>query len=111
MISPSEIHLQARYDPALASVARTSYQRHEQSIVRARAPPSTVFASGERFAGTSVTKADYSGHYGTRPAPLLRPEERSSVGGDEGRDFQSENAANYKSHGQSDKRTAQRSQR
>jgi len=63
-----------------------------------RAPPSQVLESAP-FAGASVTKSDFTGHRGARPAPLLRPEERSAVGGDEGRDFQSENAANYKSHG------------
>jgi hypothetical protein len=64
-----------------------------------RAPPSRVLESAP-FDGASVSKSDYPAHRGARPAPLLRPEARSTVGGEEQRDFQSENAANYKAHGQ-----------
>ena len=96
---PSAVHLQARYEPNLASAYKDHYPRHEASIVRAKAPPSNVFSSDAPFEGQSTTATDFRGHGNAKPAPLMRPAPRSTVGGDEQRDFQSENASNYKSHG------------
>ncbi len=45
-----------------------------------------------------MTKSDYAGRFGA-PAVTARPEVRSTVGGDETREFVSESSQNYKSHG------------
>lgn len=97
--SPALVHLQASYDPNLSSAYRASFVPHATSVIRARAPPSTVFSSGERFEGASVTKSDYAPHLGAKPAPLWRPPPGDVVGGPESREFVSEAAANYRSHG------------
>jgi hypothetical protein len=65
-------------------------------VIRATAPPSRVLDSAA-FEGASVSKTDYPAHLGIRPAPLLRPPPRTTVGDDsDTRDFKSESAANYK---------------
>jgi hypothetical protein len=79
-----------------------NYNRHNvASVVRHHAQPSQVLDSAP-FAGQSVTKADYTGHRGARPAELMKPDVRTAGGGDEERDFRSENADKYKSKGKCD---------
>jgi hypothetical protein len=94
---PAKLHLQAHYEPDMASVYRETYPRHITNVQRAKPPPSIVFSSGERFEGESAFKADFKPWEGARPAPLLRPPPRTTVGDDsDTRDFKSESAANYK---------------
>lgn len=96
---PSLIHGQAHYDPSLQSLYRHTYRRHPLEVSRAVAPPSTVFASGERFEGASVTRSDYVAHVGARPSPLWQPPPAEAVGGEQSLVKESETRANYKAHG------------
>lgn len=96
---PSLVHGQAHYDQNIESLYRETYKRHPLTVSRALAPPSTVFATGDRFAGASVTKSDFVPHVGAKPSPLWQPPPQEAVGGQEQFVKESEARANYKSHG------------
>jgi len=96
---PARIHVERHYPRDVASTYRSDYPRHTTFPEIVRAPPTNVFSSDEPFEGVSVTKSDYHAFPDAKPAPLLRPALRQTVGlEDEERDFKSETRDNYVQH-------------